>query len=349
MAGPDADALIAALPAALLVLDGQGCIAQVNAAAEMLLNASAAHLRHKPLGIVLHLPELCLSGLRADAAFAAYDIAVSRPGGASLRVDLHIAPIADHAGWRLLTLTSGASSQTMGNHLDRRDRTRSAIGAAAMLAHEIKNPLAGIRGAAQLLDAHVGDDGLGLTCLIRDEVDRVTALIDRMEAFTDARPLERAAHNLYAILEHARAVAVAGFGDRIDIHDAYDPSLPAVFVNRDALVQVLLNLLGNAADAVPLHRRGTVTLTTRYRHGVSVGLADGRRSLPIEVSVADDGPGPPEEIAEHLFEPFVSSKARGRGLGLALVDKLMRDTGGLVQFARENNRSVFRLLLPRAA
>jgi len=248
----------------------------------------------------------------------------------------------------VLTLTGGAASQTKGQRLDRRERSRSAIGAAAMLAHEIKNPMAGIRGAAQLLDAHISSDAQALTALIRDEVDRVTALIDRMEAFTDDRKLERRSENIYAILEHARAVALAGFGERITIDDAYDPSLPPVLVHRDSLVQVILNLLRNAAEAVPQGRLGAVTIATRYSPGVSVSVGAARHALPVEVAIIDDGPGPPEAVIDHLFEPFVSSKASGRGLGLALVDKLIRDNGGMVQFSRENGRSVFRILLPRA-
>ena len=352
---PSADALIAALPTALLVLDGEGCIASVNAAAEMLLNASAAHLLHKPLGIVLRIPAACHAGLREDSDFAAYDCQLETARGVRLRAHLHGSPLPDYPGWRLVTLHSATAAQSMGQQFDRRDRSRSAIGAAAMLAHEIKNPLSGIRGAAQLLDSHVGINGSDLTRLIRDEVDRITALIDRMEAFTDSRPLVCTSQNLYAILEHARAVAAAGFGDRIDIHDAYDPSLPPVFVHRDSLVQILLNLIKNAAEAVPDGERGTVTLTTRYRHGVSVAssAASGgeRRPLSIEVGIVDDGPGPGEEIVDHLFEPFVSSKSSGRGLGLALVDKLVRDNGGIIQFSRDGTppRSVFRILLPRAA
>lgn len=345
-----ADAIVAALPAAVVVLDGSGCIEDANAAAEMLLNASAQQLRHKPLGMVLELPATCAAGLRDDADFAAYDCRIGTVRGGVLDVDFHAASLSERPGWRLVTLYRNEQSHARGRRLDRREVSRSAYGAAAMLAHEIKNPLAGIRGAAQLLDAHAGVDGAPLTRLIRDEVDRVVALIDRMEEFTDRRPLDRRPENVYPILEHARALTRSGYGDRVDIHDAYDPSLPPALVNRDALVQILLNLLKNAAEAVPAGRRGTITLATAYRHGVSVATDEGRRPLPIELSVSDDGPGPPADLVEHLFEPFVSSKASGRGLGLALVDKLVRDNGGLVQFSRERGpeRSVFRLLLPRA-
>ncbi len=346
--GPTPEALIAAMPGALIVLDPEGCISGVNASAEMLLNASASYLLHKPFGIILRLPEACRAGLRDDAAFASYDCVVETQRGTKLRLDFHSNPFPEHDGWRLISLNGAATAQAMG---DRRSGLRSATGAAAMLAHEIKNPLAGIRGAAQLLDVAVGEGGNALTRLIRDEVDRIATLIDRMEAFTDNRPLTRTAENIYAILDHVRALAQTGFGDRIDIRDAYDPSLPPVLVNRDSIIQVLLNLLKNAAEAVPSGRRGTVTLTTGYRHGVAIPAADGRRlSVPIELCIVDDGPGPPNEIADHLFEPFVSSKSSGRGLGLALVDKLVRDNGGIIRFAREGNpeRTVFRLLLPRA-
>ena len=336
------------MPGALIVLDPDGCVSGVNAAAEMLLNASASALVHKPLGIVLRLPESCLAGLRAEAVFASYDCVVETPRGEKLRVDFHATPLPDHPGWRLIALNGAATTQAMN---ERRSGARAATGVAAMLAHEIKNPLSGIRGAAQLLDASVSEEGKRLTRLIRDEVDRVATLIDRMEAFTDGRPLVRKPENIYAIIDHVRALAESGFGDKIDIRDAFDPSLPATLVDRDSMVQILLNLLKNAAEAVPSGKRGTVVLTTGYRHGVSVpGVGGARRSLPIELCVIDDGPGPPPEIAEHLFEPFVSSKASGRGLGLALVDKLVRDNGGLIVFAREGTpeRTVFRLLLPRA-
>lgn len=345
--GPSADALIAAMPGALVVLDAEGCIAGINAAGEMLLNASAAYLLHKPLGIVLHLPDSCLAGLREDAVFAAYDCIVQTRAGVRHAIDFHSTLLPDHDGWRLVSLHPSASVRSMG---ERRSGARAATGAAAMLAHEIKNPLSGIRGAAQLLEQGSDDPG-ALTRLIRDEVDRVTTLIDRMEAFTDDRPRARKPENIYAILDHVRALAESGFGERIRICDAYDPSLPPVLVERDSMVQIVLNLLKNAAEAVPLGKTGTVWLTTAYRHGVALTAEDGRRlSVPIELCVIDDGPGPAPEIIEHLFEPFVSSKSSGRGLGLALVDKLVRDNGGMVRFAREGSplRTVFRILLPRA-
>lgn len=265
-----------------------------------------------------------------------------------MRADLMVAPLPDWPGWRVVALhthpVSGPIARRVGGNL-------AAAGAAALLAHEIKNPLSGIRGAAQLLEDVVDEESRALTNLIRDEVDRVAALIDRMEGFTDTRPLQLEPQNIHAILDHASNVARRGFGDNIIFKEIYDPSLPNVLGHRDSLVQVVINLLKNAAEALG-GEGGSVTLTTAYRHGMSMRTegGDGRRQLPIEVCVIDDGPGAPPELAEHLFDPFVSSKRDGRGLGLALVEKLVGDQGGLVEYAREGQpeRTVFRLLLPRA-
>jgi two-component system nitrogen regulation sensor histidine kinase GlnL len=346
---PDAVAVLAALPSAMLLIDPAGTVAQVNAAAEALLNTSEGHLVGQPLGRLVSLPAYV--DRQGDAPIAAYDIDVPTPKGVLTRVDVASTPFAGHAGWRLITLHGATAAQRM-SHDRARSTTRTAYNMAQMLAHEIKNPLSGIRGAAQLLEGQVDDEsGLRMTRLIRDEVDRIAALIDQMQGFTDTRTLERTPENIYAILDHVRDLAGNGFARGVEMRDAFDPSLPPVLVHRDSLVQVLLNLLKNAAEAVD-KTTGYIKLTTAYRHGVSVSVSGGARrlALPIELCVIDSGAGPPQHITENLFEPFVTSKSSGRGLGLALADKLMRDMGGLIQFAREGvpEQTVFRLLLPRA-
>jgi two-component system nitrogen regulation sensor histidine kinase GlnL len=340
-----AEALLTALPTPMLVVDEDGLILDANAAAETLLNLS----RNVIIG--MRIDDATGHHLRTmptETPFVAYDLDILLPGMRSLRADMMAAPLPDWPGWRVVALhlhpTSGPIARRAGGNL-------AAAGAAALLAHEIKNPLSGIRGAAQLLEANVDEDARALTKLIRDEVDRVTALIDRMEGFTDTRPLTLEPQNIHAILDHACSVAVRGFGDNVVFKEDYDPSLPPVLGHRDSLVQVVINLLKNAAEALG-EKGGSVLLTTAYRHGMSMVTegGDGRRQLPIEVCVIDDGPGAPPEIAEHLFDPFVSSKRDGRGLGLALVEKLVADQGGMVEYAREGQpeRTVFRLLLPRA-
>ena len=340
--------LLAALPTPLLVVDAAGLIAEANVAAETLFNVSRSGVIGRTLA---ELTGEALAGIHSDQPFAAYDIDIVLPGGGRHRVDLNAAPIADRSGWQIVTIHGRIPAHLAGRRGDRHGGTLTAIGAAAMLAHEIKNPLSGIRGAAQLLEAGGDEAHAALTKLIRDEVDRVTALIDRMEGFTDTRPLERQPQNIHAILGHVRDVAARGFAQGIAIREIYDPSLPAVLGHRDALVQIFLNLLKNAAEAMAdTVASPAITLTTAYRHGVLVTTrGTGRRSLPIEVCVIDEGPGAPAELAEHLFDPFVTSKRSGGGLGLALVDKLVADQGGIVEYAREGAppRTVLRVLLPR--
>ncbi|MGN6279223.1 MAG: two-component system sensor histidine kinase NtrB [Sphingomonas sp.] len=345
---PGADEWLAALPVAILTVAPDGTITRANPEAEQLLNMSERAMTGQPLKAALTPPAFAQSDGQALAAFDT-DVETTRAG--RLRLDYLEAPLADRPGWRTITLHHAATSRRIGVTADRAAGARAAIGAAAMLAHEIKNPLSGIRGAAQLI-ASGGDSDGTLTTLITTEVDRIAALIDRMQDFTDTRPLKLSAANIYPLLDHARRVALAGFGQALAIEERFDPSLPDVLIDRDAFLQIVLNLLKNACEAARDSEPRQVVLTTAYRHGMAVGAAPGapRLPLPIELCVIDSGPGAPAEIADHLFDPFVSGKPEGQGLGLALVDKLVRDMGGVVQYAREGEpeMTVFRLLLPRA-
>ncbi|GGB32288.1 PAS domain-containing sensor histidine kinase [Sphingomonas metalli] len=337
--------LFAALPVAALVIGPDDRIAHANALAEQTLNLSERLMIGQPLTAILPPPEG--RETHDGFGFAVYDVEIATARGVRMRVDFIEAQIADHPGWRVVTLHNAASSRRLGRASEQSAGARAAVGAAAMLAHEIRNPLSGIRGAAQLL----GDNEL--TRLITTEVDRIAGLIDRMQEFGDTRPLPLMAENIYPLLTHARNLALAGFGRGVRIEERYDPSLPPALVNRDALTQIVINLLKNAREAVAAERTPSITITTAYRHGITrSGGPDGRRvPLPIEICVLDNGPGAPPDIAEHLFDPFVSGKPEGQGLGLSLVDKLVRDMGGLVQYAREGEPpcTVLRLLLPRAA
>jgi two-component system nitrogen regulation sensor histidine kinase GlnL len=219
---------------------------------------------------------------------------------------------------------------------------------AAILAHEVKNPLSGIRGAAQLLENTVGEADRELAVLIRDEADRIRALVDRMEAFGD-KPVQRGAVNIHRVLERVRRLAQSGFACHIAIHEAYDPSLPAAWANRDELVQVFLNLVKNAAEAITgADREGEITLATAYQHGVRLAPPNGGRrvNLPMLVTIRDTGPGIPANVEKNLFDPFVTTKAAGSGLGLALVAKIIGDHGGLIEVDSRPGRTEFRIFLP---
>jgi two-component system nitrogen regulation sensor histidine kinase GlnL len=217
---------------------------------------------------------------------------------------------------------------------------------AAMLAHEVKNPLSGIRGAAQLLEQSATEADRELCVLIQDEVDRIRTLVERMEMFSE-RPIERSVVNIHEVLDHVRRIASRGFASHLRIVEDYDPSLPPVWGNRDFLVQILLNLVKNAAEAVD-PQGGEIQLSTAYHHGVRIAIPGSRDRvhLPLQVSVRDNGPGIDEEVRATLWEPFVTTKRGGQGLGLAMVAKLVADQGGLIECDSRPGRTIFRLSLP---
>ncbi|MAW98733.1 MAG: two-component sensor histidine kinase [Sphingomonas sp.] len=348
IAGED---LFASLPVAALLIDPDECVARANAAAEHLLNQSERAMKGQRLDRLIEPPS-GYADRRPGLGFAAFDADIRIRRGADIRADFVEGFVADRPEWRIVTLHHAPAGRRMGYGIDRSAGARAAIGAAAMLAHEIKNPLSGIRGAAQLLAAGV-DQPEELTSLITAEVDRVAALIDRMEDFTDTRPLELRAQSIYPLLAHARSLAEAGFASDIEIVEDYDPSLPPALLDRDAFLQVVLNLIKNAAEALDGVSDPRITISTAFRHGMSVSVGPGhpRRPLPIEITISDNGPGAPADIAEHLFEPFVSGKPEGKGLGLPLVDKLIRDMGGIVHYQREPTdppTTEFHIFLARA-
>lgn len=348
-ANPRFGDVLAALPVALLVIDAQGRIAYANAAAEQLINLSERAMLGLPFVSVI-VPPVDRGRRRDDRDFATLDAVIELARGGTIRVDYVEGLIPDFPGWRTITLHSAAALRRRVGGGDR-PAARAAIGAAAMMAHEIKNPLSGIRGAAQLLSGS-DPENIELTTLITDEVDRIAALIDRMQDFTDTRPLNAEPHNIYPLLSHARRVALAGFARGVTIEDSFDPSLPPVLIDRDAMLQVVLNLLKNAAEATARQADRRIVISTAYTHGMAIDAGPGkpRRPLPIELCVIDNGPGAPADIVDHLFDPFVSGKPEGKGLGLALVDKLVRDMGGIIQYERDTTRqlTVLRVLLPRA-
>ncbi len=348
--------LLDALPHPVVMIDPEGKVAQANAAAETFFQASAAHLRRTPIEQLVPFgsPLLALiDQVRSrGAAVSEYRVDVGTPRNGSDRiVDIYATPLADLPDGVVLMLQERTMADKIDRQLTHRGAARSVTGLASMLAHEIKNPLSGIRGAAQLLESSVDHDDRALTRLICDEADRIVKLVDRMEVFSDERPIERAPVNIHAVLEHVKRLAQSGFGRHIRFSEEYDPSLPPVYANRDQLVQVFLNLVKNAAEAIGDHGDGEIQLGTAFRPGMRLSVPGNpnKVTLPLEFCVRDNGPGVPSEILPHLFDPFVTTKPNGTGLGLALVAKIIGDHGGVIECESQPRRTTFRVLLPAFA
>ena len=353
-ANSPADAVLHALPHPVIMIAPDGRIADANVAAEQFFEASIPVLRRHmvrelvPFGspLLALIEQVCRTG----AAVNEYkvDLATPRNPGERL-VDLHVAPLPEYPDHVVVMLQERTIADKMDRQLTHRGAARSVVALAAMLAHEIKNPLSGIRGAAQLLEQSAADDDRSLTKLICDETDRIVNLVDRMEVFADERPVEREPVNIHVVLDHVKRLAQSGFARHIKFVEDFDPSLPNIFANRDQLVQVFLNLLKNATEAVgETAIDGEIQLTTAFRPGVRLSLpgSNTRVSLPLEFCVRDNGPGVPEDLMPHLFDPFVTTKQSGSGLGLALAAKIVGDHGGIIECESQPRRTIFRVLMP---
>lgn len=351
--GVDGWAIVNALSDPVFVLDRAHCFTAMNSAAEQFFAASAAMLMHHRLDEVIPV-DSPLHGLieqarKGASSVSQYGVTIESPRFGTRHVTIDVAPIAEAPGQVVVTFQERSIARKLDHQLTHRNAARSVTAMAAILAHEVKNPLSGIRGAAQLLEQGASDADRELTRLICDEADRIVALVDRMEMFSDDRPIERQAVNIHEVLDHVRKVARTGFASRVRIRESYDPSLPPVLGNRDLLVQALLNLVKNAAEAAGPDQ-GEILLETRYQQGVRLAMPGGgpRVDVPLMVSVQDNGPGIPEDLQTHLFDPFVTTKSGGKGLGLALVAKIVGDHGGVIEFDSEPRRTRFRIMLPKA-
>jgi len=352
---PDgAQAILNAIPMPILCIAPDDGLAYANLAAETFFELSAAYLRRQRLTELFPFGSPVVSLVaevrRRNSSVSERRLPLVLPVSREEKVvDIFVLPFNDMDAYVLLMMQERTIADKMDRQLTHRGAARSVSGLAAMLAHEIKNPLSGIRGAAQLLEMSAQEGDRALTQLICEETDRIVKLVDRMEFFGDSRPTVREPVNIHAVLDHVKRLACSGFAQNIRIHETYDPSLPPVLANRDQLVQLFLNLAKNAAEAIGSDAiDGEIEFTTAFRPGVklSVGPSRTRVSLPLEFCVRDNGPGVPPELQPHLFDPFVTTKVQGSGLGLAMVAKIVGDHGGIVECESAPRRTTFRVLMP---
>ena len=339
-----AASLLDSLSTAVLALDADNRVLHVNPAAEMLLEQSARRILGQPLAQFLADPGALLTDLdqarRIGQARHQHETAIALPHGHRTVVDLTITPLETGLGELVLELRPLERQLRFSAESEQLSRSAASRELLRNLAHEIKNPLSGLRGAAQLLAAEVPEALRDYTGIIIAEADRLRALVDQL--LGPHRPVPRVSVNIHEVLERVRKLTEAGGPGSLRIVRDYDPSLPELMAAPDQLTQAVLNIVQNAVQA--LNGSGTITLRTRALSQFTIGPT--RHRLVLKVDIVDDGPGIPPALRDRLFLPLVTGRAEGTGLGLAIAQTLVQQHAGLIECESRPGHTEFSLYLP---
>jgi two-component system, NtrC family, nitrogen regulation sensor histidine kinase GlnL len=350
---PDSSQILANVPVPVFLIAPDNSIAYANDASEAFFGRSRRKLEGQPVTSVLMFDSERMNAalVARENDISAQDMELISAHG-SITVDINISVLPSDPDWRIAIISPRHGGR---EHINEQKDSgqQQAMGAPAILGHEIKNPLAGIKGAAQLLARRVDDKSLPLTELIVNEVDRIARLLDQMQKLGRSEPPELAPANVHLLIERAIRSLRAANRAMPELSINYDPSLPEVMIDADGMVQILINLLQNAVDALQGRLDGVIGISTRFVMSGALRETDIERrtvKLPVEIAISDNGPGVPEHIEDELFSPFVTTKRDGQGLGLAIVRKLVQQMNSRILFERDvaKSRTVFRLFLPVA-
>lgn len=331
------------LATAVILLDGQARISYLNPSAEVLFGLSSKNLLGQPLQHVFSHTEQLAHALQQaasnDATYIEHDLTLGLPDR-KLHLRCAVTPL-DMGQSMLLEFHTIDRPLKLAREEQMHDQTQASRLLLRNLAHEIKNPLGGIRGAAQLLEQELERPSLKeYTQVVIQEADRLRALTEKL--LTPQHALQFVALNIHEVLERVRSVVLAEMPEGLIIRRDYDTSLPQLEGDKEQLIQAILNIVHNAAQA--MHGQGVITLRTRIARQVT--LMKKRHRLAVMVQIVDNGPGIPEHLRDKIFYPLVSGRADGHGLGLTLAQDYVSQHHGSIEFESEPGRTCFTIMLP---
>ena len=346
------DKIWSTIPNPLILIDEKDFIFAINPAAESLFNVSNRNIKGAHFSSRLGSNNLLTESLLAvrDSQTNAYisNINIEIMGRSNIECNLQLSILTNTTDFILVGLDVREIDDLTGKVFDSLEASHPTIGLVEMLSHEIKNPLAGIIGAAQLLSMNLSKKDNKLIDLIVDESRRIEETLSHVGQFGKFKPISKKSENIHLILDRARKIATYGFASNIVIKEKYDPSLPNIFGDFDLLLQTFLNIFKNSVEAA---ENGSVIIEVRTFYENLMNVKNNRGEsipAPLNIEIRDNGRGFSKSILAKAFQPFVTSKTNGSGLGLVLVSRIIREHNGWISIKSSPGDTVIRISLPIA-